>query len=100
MNSLTKISCRPADDKFVVLFLRMRDINKNELNLRPSKGSTLKITNYQITSTLLNLFKDFKESQLNLSDYFNVNIILAFSKRKSNEFTLRKTNFCTSREVS
>ena len=99
MSSLTKICCRPASDEFIVLFLRMNEIKKDELNLRPSYKSTLKITNHRISSMLLDHFKDFKDSSLDLSDFFDVNIVSAVAKRRKNEFTLRKCVFSTERKV-
>lgn len=97
--NLTKITCRPADNKFTVLFLRQRKISKEELNLRPSIRSTLKIFNPMIKSLLLSAYEDFKQSKLDLADYFQVNIILAVSREKSNEFNLRKTKFDESKRV-
>ena len=99
MSSLTKICCPPADDKFIILFLRHREIRKQDLNLRPSKGSTFKITNTRIKSSLLSDFKEFTDLQITLSDYFQVNIIDAVSREKPDEFNLRETSFDESKEV-
>ena len=99
MTLFTRICCPPANEKFIVLFLRHRDIRKQDLDLRPSKGSTFKITNPQIKSSLLSDFKEFTELQLDLSDYFQVNIVNAISREKPDEFNLRETRFDESKEV-
>lgn len=99
MSLFTRICCPPANDKFIVLFLRHRDIRKQELDLRPSKGSTFKITNPQIRSSLLSDFKVFTELQIDLSDYFQVNIVDAVCREKPDEFNLREIGFDESKEV-
>ena len=99
MKNLTKITCRPADDKFTVLYLRDRKISIQELNLRPSKGSQFKITNHLIKSSLLSTYNDFNQSKQSLSDYFQINIIYAVNREKPDEFNLRETDFDESKEV-
>ena len=97
--NFTKINCRPADDKFTVLFLRDRKISKEDLNLRASRGKTFAIWNHSIKSSLISTYQDFKQSNLDLSDYFGVNIIYAVSRR-SNDFNLRETRFDESKKVN
>ena len=98
MKKFTKIICPPADSKFIVLFLRDRKISREKLNLRPSKGSTFKIWNHSIKASLLSFYEDFKQSRLDLSDFFQVNIIDA-ACRWSEEFNLRETVFDEAKKV-
>ena len=99
---LTKISCKPADDKFTVLFLRSRKISKADLDLRPSNEKTLKITNPAIKASLLEHYNDFKQSQLSIQDYFNINLILAVNRVRDTfnpSFNLQQMIFDETREV-
>ena len=97
---LTKIVCDKVDDKFIVLFLRFRNIRKSVLDLRPSRQTTYKITNPRIKNQVLEHFSEFKQSKLDLHEFFQLNIVYACqSKRDSSQFNLRQTTFDETREV-
>ena len=97
---LTKIVCDKVDDKFIVLFLRFRNIRKSVLDLRASRQTTYKITNPRIKNQVLEHFSEFKQSKLDLHEFFQLNIVYACqSKRDSSQFNLRQTTFDETREV-
>ena len=99
----TKIVCDKIEDKFIVLYLRWRKISKQELKLKPSKGSCLKITDPTIKSSIKNFYDEFKQSGLDLAEYFGINLVIAIQtdgRTKNNlEFNLRETIFDESKKV-
>lgn len=103
---LTKITCNPAESKFIVLFLRSRGISKNDLLLYPVYDY-YKIIDPEIKGMILSCYRDFKRSQLTLEDYWECNIVTAIdlSKNESSqnrqiEFNLQqRSNFDESRKV-
>ena len=97
-NNLTKIFCAPADSQFVILYLRFKELKKHDLNL-VSWNKSFKICDARIKSELLRSYQEYKELKIDLSDFFNVNILKAQCKRRNNEFTLQKTTFEEDREV-
>ena len=101
-SKLTKIVCGHVDDKFVVLYLRWRKISKLELKLKPSKGECLKITDPVIKSSIISFYDEFKQSGLDLVEYFEINIVYGVERRSRNnhyEFNLRETIFDQSKKV-
>ena len=103
MNRLTKIVCeRVKNDKFIVLVLRNEQISKSDLNLKPSKETTLKITNPAIKTLILSRYAAFLDSKLSLEDFFGINIVIGINRNrdKSNPlFNLQHTTFDEDREV-
>ena len=97
--NLTKIFCGKIPTKFVVLYIRFRGYNKNDLNL-VKFNSSYKICDTRIRNDCLNAYEEFRELNIDIEDYFNVNILTASSKRRSNEFTIqRKRSFDQEKEV-
>ena len=99
---LTKIVCELVDDKFIVLYLRWRKISKQELKLKPSKGSCLKITDPTIKSSIKNFYDEFKQSGLALAEYFGINLVVAIETNRTNnpyDFNLRETIFDQTKKV-
>ena len=99
---LTKISCLPADNEFIVIFLRSRKISKSDLDLRPSMKTTLKITNPSIKALILEHYDDYKQSRLSIQDYFNINLIFAVNRGRDKcnpLFNLQQAVFDEAREV-
>ena len=86
---LTKIFCPPAESLFVVLYIRQKELKKEDLNLVPWNQS-FKICDIRIRTNLLREFQEYKELSISMSDYFNMNLVVGQCKRRSNEFTLRK----------
>ena len=103
MSELTKVSCRPVNDKFTVCYIRFNGLTKSDLNLIPSKGSIrngpLRICDSRIRSNITSLYEEFNASKLTLEEYFQLNIIEAKSDRRKDEFTLRGTTFVEGRQV-
>ena len=101
----TKIVCDKIEDKFIVLYLRWRKISKQELKLKPSKGSCLKITDPTIKSSIKQFYDEFKQSGLTIVDYFGINLVTAIETdshdqtENKKEFNLRQTIFDESRKV-
>ena len=98
-NTLTKIRVHGVDDQFVVLYLRHREYQKTDLNLVSLKKA-YEIFDNRIKTDLIKSFKEYKEFNISLSDFFNVNIIQAECKRRNNEFTLKKVKFDQEKEVT
>ena len=99
---LTKIVCANIEDKFIVLYLRWRKISKQELQLKPSKGSCLKITDPTIKSSIKNFYDEFKKSGLELDEYFGINLVVAIETNRTNnpyDFNLRETQFDQTKKV-
>ena len=95
---LTKIFCPPAESLFVVLFIRHKELKKEDLNLVPWKKS-FKICDSRIRNDIISSYEEYKSLGISMSDYFNVNIIIAMSRRRLNEFTLKKLKFDEEKEV-
>ena len=96
---LTKIRVHGVDETFIILYLRQRELQKKDLNLVKLKNA-YEIFDNRIRSNLLETYNEFKDLKISLSDFFNVNIIEAVSKRRNNEFTLKKCNFDEEKEVN
>ena len=99
---LTKIVCDRIEDKFIVLFLRWRKISKTDLKLKPSKGTTMKITDPSIKASIKTFFEEYQQSGLSLVEYFRINLVVAIESSRSNnrfEFNLRETTFDQSIKV-
>ena len=102
MPEFTKIVCDKIEDKFIVLYLRWRKISKQELKLKPSKGSCLKITDPTIKSSIKQFYDEFKQSGLELAEYFGINLVVAIETNRTNnpyDFNLRETIFDQTKKV-
>ena len=97
--TLTKIRCPPAESDFVVLYLRQRELQKNDLNLVSLKKA-YEIFDNRIRTNLLKTYQEFKELRISLSDFYNVNILIGCTQRRSNEFTLKNMKFDDDKEVN
>ena len=98
MSDLTRIHCNPVDTKFLILYIRMREYTRESLNL-VKFNSSYKICDQRIRNDILKEFEEFKSLQIDISSYFNVNIMTASCKRRSNEFTLKQIKFDQEKEV-
>ena len=97
---LTKIRVHGVDETFIILYLRQRELQKKDLNLVKLKNA-YEIFDNRIRSNLLETYNEFKDLKISLSDFFNVNIIEAVSKRRNNEFTLQRLDvFDEEKEVN
>ena len=87
--NLTKIFCGKIPTKFLMLYIRFKGYNKNDLNL-VKFNSSYKICDTRIRNNAINAHEEFLSLKIDIEDYFNVNILTASSKRRSNEFTLQR----------
>ena len=98
MSDLTRIHCNPVDTKFLILYIRMREYTRESLNLVKFHGS-YKICDQRIRKNILKEFEEFKSLMIDMETFFDVNIVTASCKRRSNEFTLKQIKFDQEKEV-
>ena len=99
MSNLTKIFCNPIDQKFVILYIRMKEYTRESLNL-VKHNTGFRILDSKIRSNLLQTYNEYKSMPIDLESFFNVNCLVASCKRRVNEFTLKQRKFDQEKEVS
>ena len=79
---------------FTIVYVRMNNIPIGAMNLLPYR-QIYRIGNNQLVSKIKNNFISFKESNLTLSNWFKVNILIGEQRKdpNNNAFTLKPTQF-------
>ena len=78
---------------FTIVYVRMNNIPIAAMNLLPYR-QIYRIGNKQLVSKIKNNFISFKESNLTLSNWFKINILIGEQRNDPNDnFTLKPTQF-------
>ena len=77
MRNFTIITIPPADQKFVTIWIRLNNFRLDELMLVKYRTTGSTILNPSIKEKILQDYQDFRNREIEIEDYFQVNIVEA-----------------------